>query len=378
MIYFDHAATTPLAPEVLEAMQPYMQDFYGNASSIHSMGRRSRTAIERARKIIAGHLNASIGEIFFTSCGTESSNMALNAVVRDWGVKHIVSSPIEHHCVFHTLDALEKYDGLQKHAVKLLPNGHVDLQHLEEILQSLQGEPTMVSLMHVNNEIGNILDLQKVSNLCEQYGVFLHSDTVQTWGFERINVQATKVHFLTGSAHKFHGPKGIGFIYVNADHPIQPFLFGGSQERNMRAGTENVYGIVGMAKALELAYAHFEENRSHILGLKNKMMNALQEHIPGISFNGDAKGNSAYKILNVAFPPSIHADLLLLNLDIAGICASGGSACSSGVDKGSHVLQALQGVDSTTVNVRFSFSRYNTEEEVDIVVGKLKEILKIA
>ncbi|MGB0931552.1 MAG: cysteine desulfurase family protein [Chitinophagales bacterium] len=377
MIYFDHAATTPLAPEVLEAMLPYMQDFYGNASSIHAMGRRSRTAIERARKIIAGHLNASIGEIFFTSCGTESSNMALTAAIRDLDVKHIISSPIEHHCVFHTIDALEKYGEVQKHTIRLLPNGHVDLVHLEEILQSLQNEPMLVSLMHVNNEIGNILDIQRVSELCEQYKAFLHSDTVQTWGFQRIDVQKTKVNFLTGSAHKFHGPKGIGFIYINADYPVQPFLLGGSQERNMRAGTENVYGIVGMAKALDLAYTHLEENRIHILGLKNKMMAALQEHIPSIYFNGDAEGSSSYKILNVAFPPSTTADLLLLNLDIAGICASGGSACSSGVDKGSHVLQALQGEDSTTVNVRFSFSRFNTEEEVDKVVQKLKEILKI-
>ncbi|MEZ4886765.1 MAG: cysteine desulfurase family protein [Chitinophagales bacterium] len=378
MIYFDHAATTPLAPEVLEEMLPYMQDFYGNASSIHAMGRRSRTAIERARKIIAGHLNASIGEIFFTSCGTESSNMALTAAIRDWGVKHIVSSPIEHHCVFHTIDALEKYGEVQKHAVRLLPNGHVDLTHLEEMLQLLQNESTLVSLMHVNNEIGNILDLQTVSKLCEQYGAYLHSDTVQTWGFERIDVQAMKVNFLTGSAHKFHGPKGIGFIYVNSDYPIQPFLLGGSQERNMRAGTENVYGIVGMAKAFDLAYKHLEENQVHILGLKNKMMTALRQAIPAISFNGDAEGRSSYKILNVAFPSLANADLLLLNLDIAGICASGGSACSSGVDKGSHVLQALQGADSTTVNVRFSFSRYNTEEEVDKVVDKLKEILKVA
>lgn len=377
MIYFDHAATTPLAPEVIEEMLPYMQEFYGNASSIHAMGRKSRTAIERARKIIAGHLNASIGEIFFTSCGTESSNMALTAAIRDLGVKHIISSPIEHHCVFHTIDTLEKYGSVQKHSVQLLPNGHIDLQHLEELLQSLQIGPTLVSLMHVNNEIGNILDLETVSSLCEQYGAFLHSDTVQTWGFQQIDVQKTKVHFLTGSAHKFHGPKGIGFIYINSDHPVQPMLFGGSQERNMRAGTENVYGIVGMAKAFDLAYANLEENQAHILGLKNKMMAALQAEIPDISFNGDAAGNSSYKILNVAFPPSSNADLLLLNLDIAGICASGGSACSSGVDKGSHVLQALQGEDSTTVNVRFSFSRYNTEKEVDIVVGKLKEILKI-
>ncbi len=377
MIYFDHAATTPLAPEVLEEMLPYMQDFYGNASSIHAMGRRSRTAIERARKIIAGHLNASIGEIFFTSCGTESSNMALTAAIRDLGVKHIISSPIEHHCVFHTIDALAKYGDVQKHTVQLLPNGHVDLAHLEELLLSLQIGPTLVSLMHVNNEIGNILDLPTVSALCEQYGAFLHSDTVQTWGFQRIDVQKTKVNFLTGSAHKFHGPKGIGFIYVNSDYPVQPMLFGGSQERNMRAGTENVYGIVGMAKAFDLAYTHLDENRNHILGLKNKMMAALRQEIPAISFNGDVEGSSSYKILNVAFPPSSNADLLLLNLDIAGICASGGSACSSGVDKGSHVLQALQGKDSTTVNVRFSFSRYNTEKEVDKVVDKLKEILKV-
>ncbi len=375
MIYFDHAATTPLAPEVLEAMQPYMQDFYGNASSIHAMGRRSRTAIERSRKTIAKYLNASIGEIFFTSCGTESSNMALTGAVRDWGVQHIVSSSIEHHCVFHTIDQLEKYRQIHKHTIRLLPNGHVDLQHLAEILQSLQGQPTLVSLMHVNNEIGNILDLQTVSEICQQYSAFFHSDTVQSWGFQRIDVQQTKVHFLTGSAHKFHGPKGIGFIYVNSDQSIQPYLFGGSQERNMRAGTENVYGIVGMAKAMDLAYQQLEENKTHILGLKNKMMNALQSQIPNIFFNGDIGGQSAYKILNVAFPPDSTSNLLLLNLDIAGICASGGSACSSGVDKGSHVLQALQGVDSETVNIRFSFSRYNTEEEVDTVVEKLKEIL---
>jgi len=378
VIYLDNAATTPLSTEVLEAMLPYMKGHYGNPSSIHMIGRTARTAVERARRNIADCLNASVGEIFFTSGGTEGNNLALIRAVKDLGVKHILTSPLEHHCVLHTLEMLEKEHGIEKYFVSLDEKGQIVLASLEKFLQELQQKDgkVLVTLMHGNNEIGNLLDLDAVSIMCQNYNALFHTDTVQTFGFYPIDVQKTKIHFLTGSGHKLHGPKGTGFIYINSEQSIQPNMLGGSQERNMRAGTENVGGIVGLAKAATIAHENMSENEACISGLKHYLMEQLQTHIPDVRFNGDPLGSSTCKVLNVAFPANKQSSLLLINLDISGVCASGGSACSSGVDVGSHVLNALQ-VDTDTVNIRFSFSKYNTKAELDILMEKLSAILKI-
>lgn len=373
-IYLDNAATTPLDEEVIAAMHHAMQNVYGNPSSIHAQGRKARTTVEDARKVIAKYLNASIGEIFFTSCGTESNNMALKCAVRDLGVKRIISSPIEHHCILHTVQALENHQNIQLDFVKLDANGCPDYAHLESLLQNSEAQ-TMVSLMHGNNEIGTLIDLDKVADLCSEYGALFHSDTVQTMGQYPIDVDATKINFLSGSAHKFHGPKGAGFIYINNDNIVKPFLDGGAQERNMRAGTENIYGIVGLAKALELSYENLETRKTHITALKAHMKSELLKHFEDIQFNG-AGDNSMYKVLSVSFPPSPKMDLLLLNLDIAGICASGGSACSSGVDIGSHVLSFLD-KESLRKTIRFSFSYRNTIAEIDYVIEQLKKIIPV-
>lgn len=375
MIYLDNAATTALDPVVLEAMLPYMTQNYGNPSSIHALGRKSRAAIEKARKIVANSLQASVGEIFFTSGGTESTNTALWGAVHNLGLQHIISSPIEHHCVLHTLQMIQKYHPITLHYLPLQTNGHVNLNHLTELLQELPQGKVLVSLMHANNEIGNLLPLQTVSEICTAHKALLHTDTVQTFGYYPIDLSNLSVDFLTGSAHKFHGPKGIGFLYINSRNSINSLLQGGSQERNMRAGTENLYGIVGLGAATQLAYQHLEADSQHITRLKNYMMVKLREALPAVTFNGDAEGEAHYKVLNVGFPPNLNADLLLLNLDIAGICASGGSACSSGIDVGSHVLQALH-VHPDSVNLRFSFSKYNTIAEIDATLQALLNILK--
>jgi len=371
-VYLDNAATTPIDEKVLEAMLPVMKDFFGNPSSIHGYGRQTRTIIEKARKQVAGYLNVSPAEIFFTSGGTEADNMAIRCGIRDLGIKHAISSRIEHHAVLHTLELLERQDAVKLHYVNILPNGHVDLDSLEELLK--QNERSFVSLMHGNNEIGNLLDLGRVSELCRKYNAVLHSDTVQTMGHYRFNLQKTPVDFLACSAHKFHGPKGIGFLYISNKVKINPLIYGGSQERNMRGGTENIYGIAGLAKALKIAQENIEEHRGYILGLKNYMIEELEKNIPGVEFNGDAKGKSLYTVLNVCFPKTDIAEMLLFNLDIDGIAASGGSACASGSMQGSHVLREIQR-DMERPSVRFSFSKYNTKEEIDYVVEKLKKLL---
>ncbi|MCB9288619.1 MAG: cysteine desulfurase [Lewinellaceae bacterium] len=373
-IYFDNAATTPIAGEVVEAMEKAMRETYGNPSSIHAEGRTARAAIEKARKQIAQYLGASIGEVFFTSCGTESNNMALKCAVRDLGVQRIISSPIEHHCVLHSLDSLERFGQIERVEVKLDAQGHPDMEHLEQLLKS-SSKKTMVSLMHSNNEVGAMIDLQEVGELCREHDALFHSDTVQTIGYYPIDVSKTPVSFLSGSAHKFYGPKGIGFIYINGDNIIKPYLDGGAQERNMRGGTENIYGILGLAKALSLACDNLEERRRKVTDVRDYMKAQLEASFDYLQFNGDPE-NGHYKLLSVAFPPSDKADLLLLNLDIAGVSVSGGSACSSGADAGSHVIEALKG-DPDRKTIRFSFSHNNTREEVDQVVAKLKEILPI-
>ncbi len=372
-IYFDNAATTLLDEDVLAAMMPYLTEKFGNPSSIYSYGRETRMAIENARKSVAKILNAHPSEIFFTSGGTESSNTAINAAVRDLGCKHIISSAIEHHATLHTIEHLQKSGEVELSYVKLLPNGHVDLDDLEDLLSNSK-EKCLVTLMHANNEIGNILDIDAVGELCKKYNAFFHSDTVQTVGHFPFDLSKTPVHFITGAAHKFHGPKGIGILYINQNIKIKPFVHGGSQERNMRAGTENLYGIVGFAKALEIATANYETCSVAIKQLKNYMMSELKKNIPSVVFNGDPLGNSLYTVVSANFPKSEKSEMLLFNLDIHNICASGGSACTSGADTGSHVIRAISN-DTDRVTVRFSFSKYNTEEEIDYVVETLKDLI---
>jgi cysteine desulfurase len=374
-IYFDNAATTPLDIEVADAMYQVMLHEYGNPSSTHATGRTVRTIIEECRRTIAKLINCSPGEIFFTSGGTEADNMAIRKTVEDFKIQNIITSAIEHHAVSHTIEELAHAGLVKMHLVKLTENGHIDYKDLENLLQN--NPNALVSLMHANNEIGNLLDAERVGNLCEQYNAFFHSDTVQTIGHYPIDVQKLKVHFIACAAHKFHGPKGAGFIYVSSNAKIHPFITGGAQERNMRGGTENVYGIVGLTKALEKAYAHLDEEMAHISSLKKYMIEQLKANIPGIQFNGDAEGNSLYTVLNTSFPPSPIGEMLLFKLDIAGISVSGGSACSSGSDVGSHVLKALN-TDRNRAAVRFSFAKQNTKAEVDKVIAALADMLNAA
>ena len=372
-IYFDNAATTCLDTEVLNAMMPYLTSCYGNPSSIYSYGRESRLAIELARKSVAKILNAHPAEIFFTSGGTESSNTAITAAIRDLGCRHIISSPIEHHATLHTVEHLHCSDKVDLSFVNILPDGHIDMDHLQTLLAE-SNTKCLVTLMHANNEIGNMLDLHAVGNLCKKYGAIFHSDTVQTVGHFPFDLRNTPVHFITGASHKFHGPKGVGILYINENVKINPFLLGGSQERNMRAGTENLYGIVVFAKALELATAHYENDSQQIRQLKLYMRDQLQQHIPGTSFNGDVEGKSLYAVISASLPKTEKSEMILFNMDINNICASGGSACTSGADAGSHVIRAINN-NPNQVTVRFSFSKYNTKQEVDVVVKKLKEMI---
>ncbi|QDK79342.1 cysteine desulfurase [Spirosoma sp. KCTC 42546] len=381
-IYLDNAATTRLDPNVLEAMLPLMTEHFGNPSSIHSHGRAVRTAIEKARKTVASLLNTSPAEIFFTSGGTEADNTAIRSSIETYGLTHAITSPLEHHAVLHTLQHLAEQGTIQLSLVDIDEKGHIDLAHLEELLR--MSPRSLVSLMHGNNEIANLLNLNRVGELCRAYDAIFHSDTVQTMGHFRHDLQQLPVDFIVGAGHKFHGPKGVGFLYVNADRvKIHPFVYGGAQERNMRGGTENVYGIVGLAKALEIAYHDMDAHQQHITGLKRRMIDQLRAKMPDVQFNGDSADieNSLYTVLNVSLPASDMSDMLLFSLDIARISASGGSACSSGSSVGSHVLAALPGLDSERGYVRFSFGKYNTAEEIDYAVDTLvglyqKELVK--
>ncbi len=372
-IYFDNAATTQLDAEVLDAMMPFLTGKFGNPSSIYSYGRESKIGIEAARKSVAKILNAHPAEIFFTSGGTESNNTAIQTSIRDLGCRHIISSHIEHHAVTHTVEHLDALDLVKVSYVKLLPNGHIDLEDLEKLLAASE-EKTLVSLMHANNEIGNMIDIHEVGRICKLYNAIFHSDTVQTVGHFPLDLRNTAVHFITGAAHKFHGPKGVGLLYINENIRIKPFIHGGSQERNMRAGTENLYGIVGFAKALEMATNNHEEDSAYIGTLKYYMYEELKKHIPGVGFNGDVLGNSLYTVLSVSLPKTEKSEMILFNLDINNICASGGSACTSGAEQGSHVIRAINN-NPNRVTVRFSFSKHNKKEEVDAVVQKIKELI---
>ena len=372
-IYFDNAATTSLDPEVLDAMMPYLTTHFGNPSSIYSYGRESRMAIENARKSVAKILNAHPAEIFFTSGGTESSNTAITAAVRDLGCKHIISSVIEHHATTHTVEHLFHSGEAAVSYVKLLPNGHIDLEDLEKLMAGSE-EKCLVTLMHANNENGNMLDIHAVGELCKLYNAIFHSDTVQTVGHFPFDLRNTPVHFITGAGHKFHGPKGVGMLYINENVKIKPFVHGGSQERNMRAGTENLYGIIGFAKALQMATENYEKDSAYIKGLKLYMIEKLKKNIKGVAFNGDSLGHSLYAVLSASFPKTEKSEMILFNLDINHICASGGSACTSGADQGSHVIRAINN-NPNQVTVRFSFSKHNNREEIDTVVDKLKELI---
>ena len=372
-VYFDNAATTPLDKEVFAAMTPFLLEHFGNPSSIHSYGREAKAAVERSRKTVAGLLNTSPSEIFFTSCGTEADNTAILSGINSLGIKDIITSPLEHHAVLHTVESLAKEGKVKVSYLEPDQHGNLNLDQLKELLQKNPG--SMVSLMHGNNELGNLNDLNAICQICAESGAVFHSDTVQTVGHYPIDLSALKIHFIAGSAHKFNGPKGVGFLYINHGLRIKPLIHGGAQERNMRGGTENVAGIVGLAKALEIACREMKEQRGHIEGLKSRMIARIKEKIPFAGFNGESANldKSLYTVLNISLPESDLNEMLIFNLDIHKIYASAGSACSSGSNAGSHVLNALK-FDPKKGAVRFSFGKQNTLEEVDYVVDVLAKI----
>lgn len=375
-VYLDNAATTALDEEVFEAMKPYMLDHFGNPSSTHSHGRLVRAGIEKARKQVADLLSTTPGEIFFTSGGTEADNAIIHCSVDTYELKHAITSRIEHHAVLHTLENLEKLGKIKLSYVDVDGRGNVDYGHLNELL--INNPQSLVSLMHANNEIGNITDIERVGIICREHKAIFHSDTVQTMGHYQHNLSELPLNAATGAGHKFHGPKGAGFMYVDKRNRIHPFIHGGGQERSMRGGTENVYGIIGVAKALEIAYRDMESHQNYIQGLKDRMIDKLRQAIPGIHFNGESVDpeKSLYTVLNVCLPASEDNDMILFNMDINGISASGGSACSSGASKGSHVLAELER-DANRGAIRFSFSKYNKVEEIDYAVEKLANFYQV-
>ena len=375
-IYFDNAATSPLDPTVLEAMMPYLTHQFGNPSSVYSMGRSTRLAVETARKTISQRLGTKPASLFFTSGGTESNNTAIASALRDLCCTHIITSPIEHHAVLHTVEYYTHHFNISSSLVALTADGAVDYDNLEKQLKQFtaEGKKCLVSLMHANNEIGSLLDIQRAAAICKKYNAIFHSDCVQTVGHYPLDLSKIGVHFISGSGHKFHGPKGVGILYIHPSLKINPLIYGGGQERGMRAGTENVYGIVGFAKAFELAMQNCEEESAYVGGLKTYMKKKLRESIPGVIFNGPE--NALYTVLSVCFPKTAGAESLILELDMKGICVSGGSACSSG-SGGSHVIQALPDRNDC-VPVRFSFSKYNTQEEIDQVVEVIESLMVMA
>lgn len=375
-VYLDNAATTPLDPRVLEAMMPYLTEHFGNPSSSHAFGRKTKSAIENARRVIARHLNCTPAEIFFTSGGTEADNLAIHAAVYDLGCRHIITSPIEHSAVLKTAQLMAEKDKAKLSFVRLDEKGSVDMEHLELLLST--HTHSFVTLMHANNEIGNKISLDEVGALCAKYGAIFHSDTVQTMGHYAFDLQKTPIHFLNASAHKYHGPKGVGFMYVNKSVKINPDITGGGQERGLRGGTENLYGIVGMAKALDLCYEELTEHMEHVSGLKQYMRSQLEALVPGIVFNGNsASEESLYTVLNVTLPPHSNADMMLFLMDLEGVACSGGSACSSGAAKGSHVLDAIGALRNGSASLRFSFSRFTKKEDVDFALAKLAQLIAV-
>ncbi len=375
-VYFDNAATTPISKKVLDKMIPYMEDGFGNPSSIHKRGREIKSVIEKSRSKVADILSCEPGEIFFTSGGTEADNMFIINTVLEKKIDAIITSKVEHHAVLHCCDYLNKTQNINIKYVSINDNGEVDLDDLEKITS--KNKNSLVSLMHGNNEIGNINDLKTISKICEKNNVVFHSDTVQTVGHYAIDLNKINIQGIVGSAHKFHGPKGIGFLYLNNKHKISPFIHGGAQERNMRGGTENVYGIVGLSEALTLAYENMATHKEKIIALKSHMIESLKQKVKGVKFNGLSSDldNSLYTVLNASIPNVDDQQMFLFNLDINNIAASAGSACSSGSDSGSHVLKEIK-TEEGFVNVRFSFSKYNSIEEVDYVINKIVEITNL-
>ena len=373
-VYLDNAATTPIDPMVYEAMQPYLKNEFGNPSSTHSFGRISKSAIESARKKVADLLNTSPGEIFFTSGGTEADNTSLNGLIRRYNIKNVITTPIEHHAVLHSLEFFESIGLIRIQFLDVDEKGNINNDQLTDLLKDKKDN--LVSLMHANNEIGNLIDLEEIGQICAEHNALFHSDTVQSVARYTLDLKKININAVLGSAHKFHGPKGIGFMFINSSTRIPPYILGGGQERDMRAGTENVYGIVGLAKALEIAYTDLSPNQKHIESLKTRMIKGLKKAIPGVKFNGlseDIKA-SLYSVLSISLPPSDKNEMILFQLDLNGIAASGGSACGSGALKGSHVINALKGEEDRTT-IRFSFSKFNTKDEVDYTLDKIREIL---
>ena len=374
-VYFDNAATTQVRDEVVDEISNVLKNCFGNPSSIHSFGRSAKSYIETSRKSVAKILNCEPGEIIFNSGGTESDNSILKCAIKDLGIKHIISSKIEHHAVTHTLDELESQN-VKVHYVKLKENGNIDIKDLEYLL-SINTDPKLVTLMYINNEIGNILDINSVSNLCQKYNALFHSDAVQAVGHYPIDLKSLKIDFLSSAGHKFHGPKGVGFTYINKSTKIKSFICGGPQERGLRAGTESVHNIVGMTKALEIADKNMKQEAEYVLSIKEYLIDSLRKLFPDIHFNGES-GNikkSTYTILNVCFPISNDkAAMLDFNLDLKGIACSKGSACQSGSSEGSHVLSEIQTNEQKKLpSVRFSFSHNNKMDEVDYLLDTLKE-----
>ena len=373
-VYLDNAATTPIASEVIEEIQPYLNNYFGNPSSTHAFGRKTKNAIEINRKKIADLIQAKNNEIIFTSGGTEADNMALRCAVFDLNVKRIITTKIEHHAVLHTAECLRDQQNVEIIFLATDHNGNPDIAQLESIVNDKVN--TLVTLMHANNEIGTLLPIKKVASICAKHEhVYFHSDTVQTMGHYTFNLSETPIDFLTCSAHKLHGPKGVGFLYVNQKISLNPLITGGSQERKNRGGTENLYGIVGLGKAMEMAYKNLTSHQKHIQDLKLFMKEELKKIDQRINFNGETSPEkSLYTVLNVCFPVDVCNSMLLFSLDIHGIAASGGSACSSGSNQGSHVLAELPHQENCQ-SVRFSFSRFNTQEDVEFTIEKIRSII---
>ena len=372
-VYLDNAATTAVAPEVVEAMIPVLRDSFGNPSSSHAAGRRSRVLIEQSRRSVAKHLNCHPSCIYFTSGGTEADNLALRGAVRDLGCTRIITSEAEHSAVIKTAQSLERSNGVSLDLVRHKSDGQVDLDHLQSLLE--QGGKTIVSLMHANNEVAVIQDIGRIGAMCREAGALFHTDTVQTMCHYAFDLEALSVDFITCSAHKFHGPKGVGFLYIRKGLQVKGQIEGGSQERAVRGGTESTHNIVGLAKAMDLAHADLAGHQSHVRALKARMADGLRTAFADVRFNGDSdREDRLYTVLNVSFPPHPKSGMALFLLDLEGVACSGGSACSSGATLGSHVLRALEFHDPNRASLRFSFGRYTTEEEVDYALGAIQRV----
>ena len=376
-VYFDNAATTPMRDEVVDAIAEVLRNNFGNPSSSHSFGRASKVLVEKSRKLIAKHLNVSAGEIVFTSGGSEADNLVLNSAVKDLGVTHIVTSKIEHHAVLHTVKKLQNEFKIQVSYLDLDDKGEIDFSQLEHLLQS--ESKTLVSLMHINNEIGNIIDIKRVADLCKQNRALFHSDAVQSVGHYNLDLQNVPVDFIAASAHKFHGPKGVGFAFIRKNSGLKPLIVGGEQERGLRAGTESIHNIVGLEVAIKEAYNNLNDEIVYIKGLKQYFIDEIKKEIPNVKFNGcsDDLEKSTYTLVNICLPiPVKKEDMLLFQLDLKGIACSKGSACQSGSSQVSHVLsEILKGEDLQKPSIRFSFSKYNTKAEADYVISVLKAFI---